>query len=889
MAVLAAVVSVVSGFIASAGTLGSILLSVGFTAASQLLNKPKRGQAASQITGRQLSLATATDVPNTAVIGKMAVGGSLVFRGTYGTDNAFLYMVINLADHECDALDEVIVNGKKVVWNQTTGFTSKYGSYLRIKFFNGSSNQSADPELVNNMSGKWTANHKGLGRCYVVVRLKYSDDVWASGFPDFRWVLRGAKLYDWRLDSTNGGDGQQRHDDQSTWQYSDNPVVAYVNYIMGIYVQGVKRWGRNVPIEAIDLNAATAAANSCDEPIAVLSGGSEKRYTIGTTISANTNHLENEKMILETFMGSRISTGGFTRIQAGVPQVPVMSFTDDDRVVDSDIIWSPKLTADQLVNTVKGKFSDPKQNYEPGSQLARASSVDIQADGGELSIENDFEGVTSSTQCQRLMEILRREARLQGRLAVTYGAKAEILEVGDWVYISSQQFGWENKTFEVVKIQSGGGLIGANLEMREIYSNVFDWSFDYELQPGDDGELPEYLPPVFSINNVQVYNFDLITPDGETRPGLDVRWSAIDDSRVTSVVIEYRIFGENNALTTESFDPNSGAHQFINGVLGNVTYEVRARAVSRTDANQFVWSGWVKPDNDELSGEIIISRAVYADKISNPIDYDDLSVDVITRLEDQAAESRAAQTAAEFSLAQSEITAEAVLSDLLIQHDSIQATQSLERNLKQEISNSNAEFYEHVQILTNADQAAASSIGVLNASVDDNNAEIISLEQTVVNNNQQTALSVTQLTTRADDTEITVQEQAASINGISAHWGVAIGSDGVFENFIKLDGSADSGAFTVRTDQFNLLLNDPNNQSVTPEPVNAFTAYTNSNGDRRFLFNGDIEVENLKGDRLEGYEIIGARMTASYFGDADGNVVIDSTDPDNVVWQIGQI
>lgn len=121
------------------------------------------------------------------------------------------------------------------------------------------------------------------------------------------------------------------------------------------------------------------------------------------------------------------------------------------------------------------------------------------------------------------------------------------------------------------------------------------------------------------------------------------------------------------------------------------------------------------------------------------------------------------------------------------------------------------------------------------------------------------------------------------------HIGVAIGSDGVFENFIKLDGSADSGAFTVRTDQFNLLLNDPNNQSVTPEPVNAFTAYTDSNGDRRFLFNGDIEVENLKGDRLEGYEIIGARMTASYFGDADGNVVIDSTDPDNVVWQIGQI
>ena len=185
-----------------------------------------------------------------------------------------------------------------------------------------------------------------------------------------------------------------------------------------------------------------------------------------------------------------------------------------------------------------------------------------------MAIEQDFEAVTSGTQCQRLMEILRREARLQGQLEVVLGAKAYLLQVGDWVTISSARQGWENKSFEVASTQGLTDQVGVRVSFKETSVSIYDWSVDLELTPGDTGELPAYSPPTFEMTGLGVANFTLETPGGEIRPGLDLSWDAPNDTRVKSVVIEYRVLGETNSLTTESFEPESGSHQFVNGVFG---------------------------------------------------------------------------------------------------------------------------------------------------------------------------------------------------------------------------------------------------------------------------------------------------------------------------------
>ena len=193
----------------------------------------------------------------------------------------------------------------------------------------------------------------------LLLGLLYSASVWRNSVPDLRFVVRGLKFYDWRLDSTRGGVGAHRADDPSTWEWSENPVIALVNYIGGVEVEGVKRWGRNTPIDAIDLDSATTAANACDELVPLEDGGSEKRYSIGGLLNATVDHKTHEEQMLECFMGLMVNTGGFTRIQAGVPQVPLMHFDDGDILIGTEMVWLPKQSGDQLVNTIRGKFTDP--------------------------------------------------------------------------------------------------------------------------------------------------------------------------------------------------------------------------------------------------------------------------------------------------------------------------------------------------------------------------------------------------------------------------------------------------------------------------------------------------------------------------------------------------
>ena len=110
-----------------------------------------------------MDLAIQTDAPNIAVVGKTAVGGSLIYRDTFGASNKDLYMVICLADHECDGLETIYVDGKPVTWDEQTGAVSEYGDHLFIEFFNGAPGQVASQTMINRGKGKWTTEHVGTG------------------------------------------------------------------------------------------------------------------------------------------------------------------------------------------------------------------------------------------------------------------------------------------------------------------------------------------------------------------------------------------------------------------------------------------------------------------------------------------------------------------------------------------------------------------------------------------------------------------------------------------------------------------------------------------------------------------------------------------------------
>src|SRR5207248_161045 len=65
-------------------------------------------------TGVHTQIAYDPAYPRQLLVGRVKTGGSLAFQGTHSDSNKILEYVIALADHECDGLEQIYVDGQLV-------------------------------------------------------------------------------------------------------------------------------------------------------------------------------------------------------------------------------------------------------------------------------------------------------------------------------------------------------------------------------------------------------------------------------------------------------------------------------------------------------------------------------------------------------------------------------------------------------------------------------------------------------------------------------------------------------------------------------------------------------------------------------------------------------
>ena len=556
--------------------------------------------------------------PRRLLLGKVWTAGTAMGKPiTWGPSRKYAEILIAVADHECDGFETVNVDGYSASlgtyhvgrgWqilytsDPKTGQTIKDFREGQPKFFlewhNGADGQIADPWLVANLGpgaaydwdkNRWDATAVGTNLAYFRISCYYDSDIF-SGFPQFNFFVRGAKLYNPVNDSTVGGAGSHRFGQSSTYEWTANTAVMAYNVLAGIVVGGKPFYGAFYDPDDIPLDLAFAAINACDETVSKKAGGTVPRYHCGMEVTV-TSESRTALRGLQEAMGGRICTGGDALLYAGKSQTPVFTFTDDDVIWAGDNSYSPVLSIHDKKNIFTGKFLDISQNFSMVDAPARYSDTDRSADGGiPLPDPVSFDQIQEGTTCQRLLEILRRRAQAQATATRTFGPAALNARRGQWIAGTSSK--WDGtKWFEIVSDPLLTSNLNVTMTLREVPSNLSDWN------PATD-ELDAYAisltsaapPDPLAATGISATPLALLGTDGSHQPGITVTFDPVDDPSAWRIVIEVLAPGNAQSEYFYCEDLTGGLAQ-VAGLMGGTTYAYRIllQGIIGRDA---VWSSW---------------------------------------------------------------------------------------------------------------------------------------------------------------------------------------------------------------------------------------------------------------------------------------------------------
>lgn len=448
----AATISIGGLSLATLGTIGAVA-----SVAGSLLAKRPNAQSSETAKDRLY----ATIVPTTSrkqVFGNTAMATDVRYQAFTGSNKEYYEQIVCVASHKVQSIDELWFEDKQA-WTASGGVTSQYSGYLTVTaLLEGSSSNAI------NIDSIWSAANgcylTGCAYLYIRYRLtgtsKKTQSPFATSVPNRMTVIgKGRLVYDPRRDSTAGGSGSQRANDQTTWAYqtaSDgagrNPAIVLLNYLLGWQINSKLAVGRGVPVARIDLASFITAANICDETVSLAAGGTEPRYRFDGVIGEDEDGGSVYANIGLSMAGALRDYGGklSVKILTNDLSAPVLTFTDAD--VMGPFQWKQTRALDEYRNIIRGRYTDPSQNSL--YQLVDYPQVSITAPDGVDRIHTlDLPGVQSASQAQRIAKQTLQRFQFDGELTLPVNARGWAVEIDDCVAVSLSALGWTNMKFRV--------------------------------------------------------------------------------------------------------------------------------------------------------------------------------------------------------------------------------------------------------------------------------------------------------------------------------------------------------------------------------------------------------------------------------------------------------
>lgn len=484
--------------------------------------------------------------PQEFVYGTVRKGGARTYIEVSGTDNKVLHQTICLAGHEIDGIDSYYINDEVVTVSNGSVTDDKWNDKIKIYFHDGSQTSITDnfANATTNLQDTLHAETDvpddfiGKGIAYLYVRLEYDAETFTDGVPLFTAIVRGKKV----AKTVNGVEQSPTFTSNAVWCIRDFLTSDY---------------GLNAPY--IDYATFEAAAAVCDEDVAIAvdnGGGTEKRYQVNGLIGSNEqvgNVLTN---MTKSCAGTLYYGTGAWRIHVGEHVAPTKTLGLDD--FRSGISMDTKTSMRDNFNAVKGVFLDKNSDYVQADYPQYTSDTFLADDNGVLTErELNLPFVTSSSAAQRIAKQSLLRSRLQITMYAEFSLEALDVEVGDFIYVSTQtdeggdRYGWgSGKEFEVMgwKLVIGdGGDIRVGLTLRESSAEAYDWSVANEVA------ISTKSPSLLRFNevpNLAISTSQLVPRviNEDVTNGISVVTSTPEAERIDYVEVRYKKSVDSNYI-----------------------------------------------------------------------------------------------------------------------------------------------------------------------------------------------------------------------------------------------------------------------------------------------------------------------------------------------------
>ncbi len=544
------------------------------------LFKPKKAAKASS--NLRLNKDLTPESYRKIVFGLTAGGLDMRYWQVYGPKGTLYDEVLAIAGHQINSYRELFFENELAINAAGVPVGTWAGVVSRETRF-GAPNE---PGL--NSGTLWTAaTCPFTGVAHMNLKWIPTEAKLPNGVPSrYTQVVEGALVYDPRRDSTVGGSGPMRANDQSTWSYSTldpygqpigrNNALQALWYLLGWYVtnpvtnERILVLGRGVDPSDIDYSTFINGANNCE-----VAG-----YYTDMILSSEDDHISNEEKITAGgLIATLMDAGGLWSYHANVNDTAnvALELTDIDIIEGGSVTWNEfRPMADQY-QMVGGKFIDPSVNslfQLNGYPTVRDTNYEALS-GLKRRKTQDFEVVQDVFLAQKLARLLLNMGQYQAEFAAPFMWRALKAQTWSIVRYTSERFGW-TKLFRVYRHDITANA-GVSMLLREVHPSI--WNAGSVTQPVAPSAGVKYDPrQEIALEGLKAVAVSITGTNGNAQDGLSISWT-LPPANVRRTESEYK--QSSSTFWTAAATRQIGETTINVGNLLPVTlYDVRARHIS---------------------------------------------------------------------------------------------------------------------------------------------------------------------------------------------------------------------------------------------------------------------------------------------------------------------